>query len=1287
MHKIELGPGPGKSAPRWIRDLLDYDPRHAVNSGKNLLIDPAPQFRPVGHPLRKGPLDCQHTLVRKDSQSTCPTPNVQPDPTTRYEIASHCSICRHHFLITVDYRAWQDGQTPCNLQDPNNPLHHLRPLESKIPNGTEDKYNEFLEAHRFACTGATCPVIVEAKIIPPRISKDMLDLVTDHQRVIARGEKVIQAEPERFEGWRPLLPIQVLGNLRTYLQDAKVDKAKRKIDARNKKFILGLGNDCEGLVKHLDFLPVWEESSEGPQMFWTIPEVDDRNHNFIDDAQVELDMQLLRRPDDERRKASLAKIVISYPSADVDIQRSLGCYGYPTKSRSFSHVVEDVESIEHPHYASLGALETFTDDLISWAYDRQCECDPQNKPYYLDCLLDISTGRKSSDLELKATTVISTGQVSLKDITQAYAFFGIKKNHAEGDNHIIGVYKSRIESAPRQKDEARNCLLTIAKDRGSKAIEAVANDRSMTYEEALEYLSVTSDTASDSIEAAAIALSFEGDKVQVGRALRAIANKRGNDYTLQRAATAMESGNAESNLDVGEAYNRLQINDRTAPDDTVLAYYQSLSNGAPAGSSDSYTEAFKVIAHDRQSSYLLRKLDDPNADVQAEGSSPSQPVGLDNIGNTCYLNSLLQYYYTVKAVREVVMNFEHIRMPLDDESIKKKRVGGRAVIVDELHDLFENLKTASTRSIKPTRELAELTIFSSAAEANFRRASISSPSEPPKITSISHYPVYGPQGPPTSTLPYFPPPPTSSDDDIEMVDRPGEKDTEAADDSSEGTLVDLDPLPSYSDVVGHTSEAVEKLTDIKGEDSSGTFDDAVMVNGDNMSPPSELIPAAPEKPPPIPPRNKAGLSIQTNEPKDTITDDDLWKFGSQQDVTEVIGNVMFRLQCAIKPTSIDPVSGEQIDRIRDTFYGANASYIRKSAKLEKKIEPWANLIVFPDENKSRDIYEALDVVFDEQEVSIDGADHPQYASITKLPPILQIQIQRTRYDNVKHTAYKNRNAVVFPETIYLDRYMDSEDSDSTLMRRRQEAWKWKAHIQTLEERQRALGEEKKEEELSVSEALSAVSDITKGLQEMEDFELDPTLPGLIEDRLAQITQEIERNNDEIRQLKQKRNEQFTNMRKYEYKLQTVFIHRGEAGGGHYWIYIYDFENDIWREYNDEYVTEVKDRRRIFEHTAGGAGGTPYYLGYVRSADVKDLVGAVHREVKEVQMPDVTSTNSWANQLEDGVAMEEDGAGARHVEHVEPRAILPKEDWEDKAGAGAQWYGKQQGGFDQGNEMW
>jgi ubiquitin carboxyl-terminal hydrolase 25/28 len=143
----------------------------------------------------------------------------------------------------------------------------------------------------------------------------------------------------------------------------------------------------------------------------------------------------------------------------------------------------------------------------------------------------------------------------------------------------------------------------------------------------------------------------------------------------------MESGTGGSTLDVGDAYNRLQIGARNAPDETVLTYYQSLSNGAPSGSKDSYTEALRVIALDRKSNFLLRKLEDPNADVQA---GTAEPVGLDNIGNTCYLNSLLQYYYTIKPVRDMVINFHHHRMSLNEEDIKNKRVGGRIVDKSEI---------------------------------------------------------------------------------------------------------------------------------------------------------------------------------------------------------------------------------------------------------------------------------------------------------------------------------------------------------------------------------------------------------------------------------------------------------------------------------------------------------------------------------------------------------------------------------------------------------------------------
>jgi ubiquitin carboxyl-terminal hydrolase 25/28 len=196
-----------------------------------------------------------------------------------------------------------------------------------------------------------------------------------------------------------------------------------------------------------------------------------------------------------------AKPIYNPEPALKDIERSFGCLDYPKRSRTV-----DLSSEEHPHYASLGAVDQFTDELLSWAYDRQCECDPANKPYYLDCLADIAKGRQSSDLETKVVMATSAGQHGLKEIEDAYRFFALDPATVEGDDYIIGVYATRVEAAPRQKDEARQCLRVIASARNSEKIEAVANDQTMSFEEALEFLNVTQDTPSDSIEAAAIAL-------------------------------------------------------------------------------------------------------------------------------------------------------------------------------------------------------------------------------------------------------------------------------------------------------------------------------------------------------------------------------------------------------------------------------------------------------------------------------------------------------------------------------------------------------------------------------------------------------------------------------------------------------------------------------------------------------------------------------------------------------------------------------------------------------------
>jgi ubiquitin carboxyl-terminal hydrolase 25/28 len=228
------------------------------------------------------------------------------------------------------------------------------------------------------------------------------------------------------------------------------------------------------------------------------------------------------------------------------------------------------------------------------------------------------------------------------------------------------------------------------------------------------------------------------------------------------------------------------------------------------------------------------------------------------------------------------------------------------------------------------------------------------------------------------------------------------------------------------------------------------------------------------------------------------------------------------------------------------------------------------------------------------------------------------------------------------------------------MKRRREAWGWKERLRTLEARYAALKNE--QAQISVPDALSATKDFVSNLQEeeIEGIEIDPALPEALEERISEVATELEAITRRIDTLRKRIQGQFVDMREYEYKLQSVFIHRGEAGGGHYWIYIYDFEHDIWREYNDEWVSEVKDRRTIFEHQ-GGAGGTPYYLVYVKSSDIKNLADAVYRDVQDVQMTD--ATEEWPDLMENGglsaLNEDEDTPETRHVEHTKPRPLRPK----------------------------
>lgn len=149
----------------------------------------------------------------------------------------------------------------------------------------------------------------------------------------------------------------------------------------------------------------------------------------------------------------------------------------------------------------------------------------------------------------------------------------------------------------------------------------------------------------------------------------------------------------------------------------------------------------------------------------------------------------------------------------------------------------------------------------------------------------------------------------------------------------------------------------------------------------------------------------------------------------------------------------------------------------------------------------------------------------------------------------------------------------------------------------------------------------------------EPIEIDPKLTQEIEKAAEEAKQELDGKllhtkncatipdtdsalESKIRDLKSCIVSQFTDLRGIPYRLQSVFVHRGYHNSGHYWIYIYDFIRNMWRKYNDGYVTEIRDTAEIFVQEPGDRPATPYFLVYVKDDTKEVLVDSVCRDPVE-----------------------------------------------------------------------
>lgn len=367
---------------------------------------------------------------------------------------------------------------------------------------------------------------------------------------------------------------------------------------------------------------------------------------------------------------------------------------------------------------------------------------------------------------------------------------------------------------------------------------------------------------------------------------------------------------------------------------------------------------------------------------------------------------------------------------------------------------------------------------------------------------------------------------------------------------------------------------------------------------------------------------RGGLGLVDGKIPDQESLDVSIEVGRQQDVTECMLNYMDQLEKAVLLNN--KVQGDQFKSMSELFNGSIVEDFRDI--LNEKIHGKQNLeeeftsILISLHDKPKTLHDALEHFFNNDEEVMELKEFGQVkkqSRLKKLPDILQIQIQRVEFNKEILQPIKNNFQMEYPETLYVDRYVDGVVDDEVHSQYK----KYQDELKKCEEKRRILrkkcaGTSSGTHSLGLRASLSSTikclqSELLENDIEFDKEHINNSLK-LLSAMKDHIDQQVELVNKRIAYLKHKIADHYNEYQKYGYELFAAFMHRGEADYGHYWIYIKD--GDMWRRYNDEDVEEVVDPKDSVFNFAGGNMDTAYYLGYVRKDKIKDIIKPLDRNV-------------------------------------------------------------------------
>ena len=596
----------------------------------------------------------------------------------------------------------------------------------------------------------------------------------------------------------------------------------------------------------------------------------------------------------------------------------------------------------------------------------------------------------------------------------------------------------------------------------------------------------------------------------------------------------------------------------------------------------------------------------------ATHSPETWPVGLTSHGNTCYLNSLLQYYFSIKPLRDIVLNYDQYKLDISQNAGKSGRVGQRMIsmveieggqrFADDLKHLFGRMIKSRDSAVKP--------------EADLVCRAFLEPKEYKLLGRII---------------------------DTEKSDKPDEAITNGTDTAVDEKLIDDEILASPDVSAPEDREQSDASSTTLQASVNGETNDVSMKDAElPPTPPGTPGADGKEKAPPLPPRRFSTTKEEALRKAEANA-------RQQQDVTEVHDKISFLLRCGINPNGWDQYQ-EQEDAFRDLFaVRMTQTVVNKGAEQKPQLLP-DSAIQLNVPMEPTDIYSALDAVFDMQPYAENpGVD--SYRSIEALPPLLQISIPRIGYDASRASgpSFKSLECVSLKDELYLDRYCDASHED-TLPKRRQ-CWGWRRQLQTLNREKNILMKTPVDLDgamtvFETAQYLARLDDVNNDLLDvgLESIAADGDITQALLSDAEQQGLRLVALQDEIDVLQKKLEAQFQDATSIKYRLAAVFFHRGSYGHGHYWIYIHDFENDVWRIYNDEKVEEFNKMESIFEAKTWDQG-TPTYAVYV-AEDKMDYVQAVCRDLEPVPEPPA-------------ITVKESGSASADTQSAQTTGVDPK----------------------------